>query len=85
MNEVTHQMATEPRVPVPPVRGTIIARLRECQEDRVIVGKETTLYLAAGVTCPYAPGTRLEIAYTIRGNRYEIESIQPAPPEHQVP
>jgi hypothetical protein len=76
-------MVTEPRVPVPPVRGTIVARLRECHRDRIIVGQETTLYLAAGVGCPYALGTRLEIAYTIRGDRYEIESIQLAAPDHQ--
>jgi hypothetical protein len=78
-------MATDPREPMPPVRGTIIARLQDCHPDRIVVGKETTLYLADGVTCPYARGIMLEIAYTIRGNRYEIESIRPAPPERQAP
>jgi hypothetical protein len=78
-------MATEPRVPVSTVRGTIIARLRECHHDRIIVGKETILYLADGVACPYVLGTMLEVAYRIRDNRYETESIQPAPPEHQAP
>jgi hypothetical protein len=78
-------MATEPRVPVPSVRGTIIARLRECHHDRIIVGKETILYLADDVVCPCVLGTMLEVAYRIRDNRYEAQSIQPAPPEHQAP
>jgi hypothetical protein len=49
-------MATEPRVPVSSVRGTIIARLRECHHDRIIVGEETILYLADDVACPTCSG-----------------------------
>jgi hypothetical protein len=64
--------------------STIIARLRERHHDRIIVGKETILYVA-DVACPYVLGTMLEVAYRIRDDRYETEGIQPAPPEHRAP
>jgi len=46
------------------VRGIIIAPLQACFPFLIIVAPNRILFLRNGMTCAYAPGTRLKVVYT---------------------
>lgn len=62
-------------------RGVLYAELREIHPDRLVVG-ETVLYLTDGIGCPYPTGSFLEILYTERDGRRNVDSIKPAKAPH---
>jgi len=46
------------------VRGIIIAPLQECFSFLIIMTPDRIFFLRNGMTCAYAPGTRLKVVYT---------------------
>jgi hypothetical protein len=46
------------------VRGIIIAPLQACFPFLIIMTPDRIFFLRNGMTCAYAPGTRLKVVYT---------------------
>ena len=57
----------------------MVAVLREVHPDRIVVSDET-FYLRAGERCKLEPGTRVELCFSIRNERKEVERIVVAAP-----
>ena len=55
------------------VRGIIIAPLQACFPFLIIVAPDGILFLRNGMTCAYAPGTRLKVVYT--GNDDGVKDV----------
>ncbi len=59
-----------------PMRGVIVAPLRESHSGRIILGG-SILFLRDGATCDYALGTPLEVVYTEQDGRRDVDKITP--------
>jgi len=57
-------------------RGVIFAPLKESYLDRIVLG-DCVLFRREGATCTYALGTPLEVEYTERNERRDVEKITP--------
>jgi hypothetical protein len=59
-----------------PAHGIISGPLAEVHSDRIVIGLRT-LHLRAGESCDFAIGTGVEVTYTERDGRKNVNSITP--------
>jgi hypothetical protein len=64
----------------PRVCGVIIALLRASFPYLIIAAPDSVFFLRNGLTCAYAPGTRVQVVYRENDDGVkDVVSIQPGP------
>jgi hypothetical protein len=67
-------MTTSETIEGPAWWGLFVGSLREVS-DRIVLGRQMTLFLRPWDTCPDAPGIHVKVTYQRRGPRLEVDSI----------
>jgi len=68
-------MPTSETIEGPAWWGLFVGSLCEVSADRIVLGRQMTLFLRPGDTCPYAPGIHVKVTDQRRGPRLEVDSI----------